>query len=249
MNRILLVEDEPNLAFSLKLNFEAEGYELEHAATGPAAVEAFEKFDDIAVIILDVMLPGMDGFAVARALRSKNERIGIIMLTARASDQDRVRGFEAGVDDYLTKPFHFKELLLRVKRMLARHELLNSGTGHQLKDGPESSVQGSSPDSQAVIKLGGITLDCYKLTLESPAGHVQITALEADLLRELMEQRGKVLSRAWLLERVWGLQGAVETRTVDNFIVRLRRYIEKDLKHARLIKSVRGRGYMLSLDE
>ncbi len=224
--RILLVEDEVNLARPLQFNLEQEGYEVRSTPNGREALEwlSREHFD---LIILDVMIEEMDGFEVARRVRRKDQRLPILMLTARSTDQDRVLGLELGADDYMVKPFHLKELLLRVRRMLERTNWYSQSTRREQK-----------------ITVAGFTVDLEKLQGEGPRGDIQITALEAELLALLTAEPNRVLSRAELLERVWGYSSEVASRTVDNFIVRLRRYFEEEPDQPRHFISVRGRGYM-----
>ncbi len=224
--RILLVEDEVNLARPLQFNLEQEGYEVRSTPNGREALEwlSREHFD---LIILDVMIEEMDGFEVARRVRRKDQRLPILMLTARSTDQDRVLGLELGADDYMVKPFHLKELLLRVRRMLERTNWYSQNTRREQK-----------------ITVAGFTVDLEKLQGEGPRGDIQITALEAELLALLTAEPNRVLSRAELLERVWGYSSEVASRTVDNFIVRLRRYFEEEPDQPRHFISVRGRGYM-----
>ena len=228
--RLLLVEDEPHIAFSLILNLEAEGFHVVHAATGPKAVQEFATEGPFHAIILDVMLPEMDGFQVAKAIRIQDARVAILMLTARSAENDRLLGFEAGVDDYIAKPFHLKELLARVRRMTERANLY---------------LNRHSPVDHEEIKVGAIHLDFGQLLLTHNEQSHTVTKLEADFLRELMEQPGRVVSREYLLEKVWGLRASTETRTIDNFVVRLRKMIELDPKNPKLLVSVRGKGYKL----
>jgi DNA-binding response OmpR family regulator len=232
--RLLLVEDEPHLAFTLKLNFEAEGFDVVHAEDGAQAIKLFASKGPFHAVILDVMLPELDGFAVARALRLENPRIGIIMLTARSGEDDRLSGFHAGADDYIAKPFHLQELLARVRRMTERAVLY------------ESSQKNTSSGQ---IEACGLYLDCDQLILRNWEKTQPVTKLEADFLKELMSQPGRVVSREHLLEKVWGLRSTTETRTIDNFVVRLRKMIELDPKDPKIIISVRGRGYKLSADD
>jgi DNA-binding response OmpR family regulator len=224
--RILLVEDEVNLARPLQFNLEQEGYEVRSTPNGREALEwlSSERFD---LIILDVMIEEMDGFEVARRVRRRDQRLPILMLTARGADQDRIQGLELGADDYMVKPFHLKELLLRVQRMLQRSNWYVDG-----KRRPRE------------ITVVGYTIDLEKLQGNGPRGELQITALEAELLAALTAEPNRVLSRAELLERVWGYSSEAESRTVDNFIVRLRRYFEEEPNQPRHFISVRGRGYM-----
>lgn len=230
--KILLVEDEPHLAFTLQFNLQAEGYDVVPAVNGQIAVEKFASDGPFNLIILDVMLPEIDGFEVARRIRQSDQKTGILMLTALASKNDRITGFEAGVDDYITKPFHLEELLLRIRRMVERAEFF---------------TQTQAPAAnEHIIKFGPFELDTEALLLKSHNGEHTLTALEADILKEFMNSPKRVLSREYLLDKVWGIQGDIDTRTVDNFVVRLRRYLEKDPSNPEFLVSIRGRGYRLS---
>ncbi len=224
--RILLVEDEVNLARPLQFNLEQEGYDVSTTSSGKEALalQARERFD---LIILDLMIEEVDGFEVARQVRRRDERLPILMLTARSAQQDRVRGLEVGADDYMIKPFHLQELLLRVQRMLERSSWYTANRG---------------PARQIVV--AGYTVNLEQLTGTGPRGDLQLTALETKLLEVLASEQNRVLSRGELLERVWGYHSEVETRTVDNFIVRLRRYFEEEPEEPRHFISVRGKGYM-----
>lgn len=226
--RILLVEDEPHLAFTLNLNLEAEGYEVVHATTGPQAVEFFNTNGPFDVIILDGMLPELDGFEVAASIRKHSNRTGIIMLTARAGERDRLRGFEVGVDDYIAKPFHLQELLARIKRTIERSAMFSKELGQE-----------------DFVRFGSCELDMSGLLLRRGGQIFEITKLEADFLKELAKHAGKVVSREHLLDRVWGISTEVETRTIDNFVVRLRKMLEDDPKNPQVLISVRGKGYKL----
>ncbi len=230
VKKILLVEDEPNLAFNLQFNLQAEGYEVIPAVNGLIALEKFQKDSPFDLIILDVMLPELDGFGVAKEIRKTNDKIHILMLTALGREEDRLKGFDIGVDDYITKPFHLKELLMRVKRMVRR---------------AEHFVPTDEETTSGKFNYGPFTLNSDLLQLTTPKGVVSLTAMEADILKEFMSAPEKVLSRQALLDRVWGMKGDVETRTVDNFIVRLRKYMETDPSNPTYLVSVRGRGYRL----
>ncbi len=223
---ILLVEDEINLARPLHFNLEQEGYRVRATPSGREALQWLqgERFD---LIILDIMIEEMDGFEVARRIRKRDQRLPILMLTARTAEADRVLGLEIGADDYLVKPFHLRELLLRVRRMLQR--------GVWYSDRPPPSRE---------ISVGGFTVNLDQLTAAGPAGKLQLTALEARLLEVLTAQPNRVVSRAELLEKVWGYHADIETRTVDNFIVRLRKYFEPEPERPRYFISIRGQGYM-----
>lgn len=228
--RILLVEDEPNLAFQLGFNLQAEGYDVVPAVDGQIAVSKFTNDGPFDLIILDVMLPELNGFEVTKHVRGRDDQTQILMLTALGKEEDRLRGFEAGVDDYITKPFHLQEFLLRVKRMVRRSTFFEKA--------PEAVADN-------MITCGPFELDTNLLQLKAPHGAFSLTALESDILKEFMTNPKKVLSRQYLLDTVWGMKGDIETRTVDNFIVRLRRYLEPDPHNPRYLVSVRGRGYRL----
>jgi len=223
---ILLVEDEINLARPLHFNLEQEGYRVRATPSGREALQWLqgERFD---LIILDIMIEEMDGFEVARRIRKRDQKLPILMLTARTAEADRVLGLEIGADDYLVKPFHLRELLLRVRRMLQR------GVWYSDRAQPNRE-----------ISIGGFTVNLDQLTATGPAGKLQLTALEARLLEVLTAQPNRVLSRSELLEKVWGYHADIETRTVDNFIVRLRKYFEPEPERPRYFISIRGQGYM-----
>jgi len=224
--RILLVEDEAHLAVPLRFNLEQEGYEIRVTASGREALDLLrrETFD---LIILDLMIEELDGLEVARQVRRQDERLPILMLTARSTEQDRVMGLKIGADDYMIKPFHLPELLLRVRRMLQR------SCWYTNQDRPPREVV-----------IAGYRVNLDRLHASGPAGELELTALEADLIEALTAEPNRVLSRAELLEKVWGYRSDMETRTVDNFILRLRRYFEDEPDQPRHFISVRGRGYM-----
>jgi DNA-binding response OmpR family regulator len=230
--RILLVEDEPNLAFNIQFNLQAEGFDVVPAVDGQIAVAKFDSDGPFDLVILDVMLPELDGFAVARHIRGQDDQTHILMLTALGKEEDRLKGFEAGVDDYITKPFHLKEFILRVRRMIKRSQYFA---------GQEDGSSSASP----IIRCGPFELDVDLLQFKSPIGDFTLTAMEADILRQFLQNPKRVLSRQYLLDTVWGMKGDIETRTVDNFIVRLRRYVESDPSNPKVLVSVRGRGYRL----
>ena len=225
-SKILLVEDELNLARPLQYNLEQEGYEVRSTPSGKEALALYgrEPFD---LIILDLMLEEMDGFEVARQIRQRDQRLPIIMLTARSAVEDRIHGLELGADDYVIKPFHLRELLLRVERMIER-----------------ASWFAACERPERIIAISGYQVDLERLTGEGPRGPLQLTALEADLLQTLVLHPNHVFSRGELLEKVWGYHSEVETRTVDNFIVRLRKHFEEEPDQPRHFISLRGKGYM-----
>ncbi len=224
--RILLVEDELNLARPLQFNLEQDGYDVQATPSGKKALQmhASEPFH---LIILDLMIEEMDGFEVARQLRQRDQRLPIIMLTARSAIEDRIHGLEMGADDYMIKPFHLRELLLRVERMLERTTWYAANT----------------PPPQPLV-IGRYSVDLEKLSGSGPRGPLQLTALEAGLLETLTTHPNHVFTRGELLEKVWGYHSEVETRTVDNFIVRLRKYFEEEPEQPRHFVSLRGKGYM-----
>jgi DNA-binding response OmpR family regulator len=226
MNRphILLVEDEANIAQALLFNLELEGYRVTHAMTGAAALSSFasERFD---LIILDLMLPDSHGIDICRQLRRKDSRLPILILTALGEEKHRVDGLDAGADDYLTKPFSLGEFLLRVKGMLRRSQWYR----------PAKSGE--------IVAFGGNRVNLAELTAETPRGAVTLTELEGRMLAAFLAAEGRVLTRSELLEQVWGMTADTETRTLDNFVVRLRKHFEEDSTNPRHFQTVRGRGY------
>jgi len=229
VTRILVVEDEEHIAEGLRFNLEAEGYEVETFADGPSAVEALSAAE-IDLVILDLMLPGYSGFEVLSRIRAAGRFVPVLILTAKDSAEDRVRGLEEGADDYLVKPFHLDELLARVRGLLRRRRW--DGVGEE-------------PTAPRPIAIGESTLHAERFTLETPRGPVELTTRELGLLRALVDREGEVATRAELLEEVWGLRPDTQTRVIDSFVVRLRRYLEADPARPRHLISVRGRGYKL----
>ena len=229
MSRILVVEDEAHLAEGLQYNLEAEGHEVEIAVDGPAAAtrlaDAERGFD---LVILDLMLPGMSGFEVARRARAAGNYVPILILSAKDDAADVVRGLEEGGDDYLTKPFRLEELLARVRGLLRRRRW------------DRVPREDESPRS---VAFGRAAVHFDRFEIESPSGTLRLTTREAALLRALIERAGQAVTRGELLEDVWGLRADTNTRVVDSFIVRLRRYVEEDPARPRHILSVRGHGY------
>lgn len=231
MARLLVVEDEPHLAMGLRFNLEADGHEVEVVGDGE---QALARLADLAAaridaVILDVMLPGRDGFEVTRALRAGGSFVPILMLTARGRSEDVLVGFEAGVDDYLPKPFELAILLARVRSLLRRTSW-------------QASPPVSAPAPQ-VIRFAGNTLDLEALELRVGTLPYHLTAMEADLLHYLLRNAGKVVSRKAILEDVWNLHEETDTRAIDNFIVRLRRFLNEDPASPRHVLTVRGVGY------
>jgi DNA-binding response OmpR family regulator len=234
MSRILVVEDEPHLAQGLRFNLEAEGHAVEVVDNGEdALLRLLKEEKNFDAVVLDIMLPGKDGFAVARELRDAEQFVPLLMLTARSRPEDVLKGFEAGADDYLPKPFSLDILLARVRSLLRRKDWLRSANG---------GASGKTPEPDVVL-FGDNTVDFAKLQISSGKRVFQLTMMEGDLLRYLIQNSGRPVSRKALLENVWDLKEDTETRAIDNFIVRLRRYIEKDPSKPRHLITVRGLGY------
>ncbi|MBI2189149.1 MAG: response regulator transcription factor [Acidobacteria bacterium] len=233
MSRILIVEDEQHIADGLRFNLEAEGHEATVVAAGERALALLvgerRPFD---VVILDVMLPGTDGFTVASELRAAGNFVPILMLTARGSAADVLRGFEAGTDDYLPKPFELSILLARVKGLLRRRRW------NEQEPAPTEAPPG--PD---VYTFAGRTLDFTAMEVRVRDETHRLTVMECDLLRYLVRKAGQPVSRRAILEEVWGLPQDLDTRAIDNFIVRLRRYIEDRPAAPQFLQTVRGVGY------
>ncbi len=232
MKHILIVEDEEHLAIGIQFNLKAEGYRATVASDGPSALALIEKdADDIDLIILDLMLPGMSGYAVCEAIRESGNNVPVLMLSARTLSEDRIRGFDVGTDQYVEKPFELDELLSRVRNLLAR-----------------SASQPPNPANKFVANtfcFGGdrvrINFDTFEVTVGGKL--LRLTNMEMNLIRYFAENEGSVVSRGQLLDNVWGMSSSPTTRTVDNFIVRLRKYFEVDPATPRHFISVRGAGY------
>jgi len=224
--RILLVEDEESLAVGLKYNLEEEGYTVDRAKDGREALKQFKlkKFD---LIILDIMIPYINGFEVAEEVRQTDPQIPILILTARSAAGDKIKGLESGADDYLAKPFHLTELLLRVKGMLKRKAWYQKVSSEQ-----------------PVYKFGDNEINFENFNCKCGNKEFTLTAHEAMVMKYLIENKGKIVSRKELLENVWHMNPDVETRTVDNFIARLRKYFEPNPSNPVYIKSVRSAGYV-----
>lgn len=230
--RVLIVEDEEHLAMGLRFNLEAEGYLVETAGEGESALKLLlgaEK--DYDVVILDVMLPGRNGFEVTHALREAGQYVPVLMLTARGRPEDVLRGFEAGADDYLPKPFDLAILLARLRGLLRRREWLR----HAEPDQPQAG--------QDQYFFSEKMIDFAALELHTKGRVVKLTLMEADLLRYLTNHVGRPVSRKQILEDVWNLREDTDTRVIDNFVVRLRKYVETDPSNPRHLLTVRGIGY------
>jgi DNA-binding response OmpR family regulator len=237
--RVLVVEDEAHLAQGLRFNLEAEGYAAEVVGDGESATDRLlGKKEDFDVIVLDIMLPGKDGFEVVSELRAARNYVPVLMLTARGRPEDVLKGFASGADDYLAKPFDLSILLARLQGLLRRSEWMR----RQPADGSGEGESNSSGDF-GTFSFAGRTIDFGELELRSDNSTVRLTVMEAELLRHLVRNDGKVVSRKQILEEVWGLHEDTDTRAIDNFIVRLRRYIEDDPGRPRHLLTVRGVGY------
>ncbi len=224
---IMLVEDEIHLARGICFNLEEEGYRISHFETGEKALTALE-FEHFDLIILDVMLPGMDGFEACQAVRKLDARVPILMLTARSEDSDRVHGLENGADDYLTKPFNLAEFLLRVRGMLRRSSWYR----------PDPVEEG--------YRFGVNEVFLLSYRARTAQGEIDLTEMEVRVLSLFFQKEGQAIPRGELLQTVWGYTTDTETRTLDNFIVRLRRYFEPDSGKPVHFQTVRGVGYRFS---
>jgi len=231
---IAIVEDEEHLAQGLIFNLEAEGYRTHHEADGDAAMAwLLSAEEQPAAILLDVMLPGRDGFSIVRALRVAGRYTPVLLLTARGRTEDILEGFAAGADDYLPKPFDLNILFARLTGLLRRL--------HWQGIPKVESVE--APSSPATISLAGRTIDFDSLEIITPEKTIHLTLMEADLLRYLLERPNKIIARKELLENVWRVHEDTDTRAIDNFIVRLRRYLEPDPAKPVHLLTVRGVGY------
>ncbi|PYX64506.1 MAG: DNA-binding response regulator [Acidobacteria bacterium] len=246
MSRVLIVEDEAHLAQGLRFNLEAEGHSVDVVGDGEAALDRLltnkQQFD---AVVLDVMLPGKDGFAVASELRASKNYVPVLMLTARGRPEDVLKGFASGVDDYLPKPFELAILLARLQGLLRRSEWLHQSrnAGAEVRGKPQSEADPASISDYGVFSFGGKTINFGTLQLHTNGNTIQLTMMESELLRHLMRNQGRVVSRKSILEEVWGLHEDTDTRAIDNFIVRLRRYIEENPSKPRHLLTVRGVGY------
>ena len=254
MSKVLIVEDERHLADGLRFNLEAEGYTVETVADGEAALAPLlDERASYDAVVLDVMLPGKDGFAVAAELRQAGQYVPLLMLTARGRPEDVLRGFEAGADDYLPKPFELAVLLARLKGLLRRREwfqLDRGGAAAQSRPVAQSGTSaglgaqgGGTAPAPDLFAFAGKQIDFGALELRTGNQTMRLTLMEAELLRHLIKHAGRVVSRKSLLEQVWGLREDTDTRAIDNFIVRLRKYIEVEPACPRHLLTVRGVGY------
>ena len=229
-NIILVIEDDAHIAEGLKLNLSLQGYEVVSAADGPSGLQKWKQIRPD-LIVLDIMLPGIDGLSVLKAIRLEDDRLPVLILSAKAASDDVVRGLSYGVDDYLAKPFNLEEFLLRVERLLKRA-------------GWNRHANAPQTPTRTNFKFGGNTIDFEKNIAHCRQGQITLTEQEAKLLKLFIANRGKPLSRDALLEIGWGYTRNITTRTVDNFIVRLRKYFEENPKDPVYFISIRSIGYM-----
>ncbi|MCM3882037.1 MAG: response regulator transcription factor [Vicinamibacterales bacterium] len=233
MSRLLVVEDEAHIASGLRFNLEADGHSVVLADTGEAALASLAAdAANIDLVVLDVMLPGIDGFTVASRMRAKGWLIPVLMLTARGRAEDVLSGFEAGADDYLPKPFELSILVARINALLRRHAWHKAARD-----------AASGPARSAPYTFAGKTVDFDAQELQVRARKYPLTLMEANLLRYLVQHEGKAVSRKNMLEDVWNLHEDTDTRAIDHFIARLRKYIEKEPSRPKHLQTVRGVGY------
>jgi len=249
MSRVLVVEDEEHLAQGLRFNLEAEGYSAEVVGDGETATERLlGKSENFDAVVLDIMLPGKDGFSVVAELRAARNYVPVLMLTARGRPEDVLKGFASGADDYLPKPFDLEILLARLQGLLRRSQWVRVAQPEAQSDGTQRGGAAAAGDGHSVGDFGsfsfsGKTIDFGALELRSGDNTIHLTLMESELLRHLVQNDGKVVSRKQILEEVWGLHEDTDTRAIDNFVVRLRRYIEDDPAKPRHLLTVRGVGY------
>lgn len=243
MNSVLVVEDEQHLADGLRFNLEAEGYTVETVSDGETALSLLlERRRSYDAIVLDVMLPGKDGFTVATELREAGYFVPVLMLTARGRPEDVLRGFESGADDYLPKPFELSVLLARLNALLRRRQWFRQDQT-QAQAGAVAPQADHTDQGPEQFTFGNLVIDFANLELRTPEQTIRLTLMEAQLLRYLVKHEGKVVSRKAILEDVWNLNEDTDTRAIDNFVVRLRKYIEDDPTKPKHLLTVRGVGY------
>ncbi|CAN5490258.1 response regulator transcription factor [soil metagenome] len=237
--KILIVEDEQHIAEGLRFNLEAENFEVEIVGDGKQALQILltenKQFD---AIILDVMLPELSGFTVAKTLREAENYTPILMLTARNRPEDVLQGFAAGTDDYLPKPFELSIFMARLNGLLRRREWLKRET---------NSFQ-SSPAAKEIFAINNKTIDFTNLEIKTEEETIRLTLMEVKLLRHLIENAGNAVSRKTILEEVWDLHEDTDTRAIDNFIVRLRKYLEDEPNNPKFLQTVRGVGYRFVIE-
>ncbi|MFZ5573449.1 MAG: response regulator transcription factor [Thermodesulfobacteriota bacterium] len=232
--RILVVEDEEHIAEGLRLNLSLQGYEVHIAGSGSAGLQEWKNWRPD-LIVLDIMLPGIDGLSVLQNIRLEDGHIPILILSAKSTTQDKIKGLSYGVDDYLTKPFHLEEFLLRIERLLARATRSSAGSNDASK---------GLAHIPEVFSFGDNRIDFANAIAHCRAGTINLTEQEIKLLKLFIANQGKLLSRKKILEIGWGYAGVTSTRTVDNFIVRFRKYFEENPKNPIYFKSIRSMGYL-----
>lgn len=228
-SRILIIEDEMHIAEGLKLNFELQGYEVEIAENGIIGLEKYEKQPDWDLVLVDLMLPGIDGQTIIKRLRIQNEKLPIMVVSAKDQSTDKVKCLELGVDDYITKPFVLDELLLRVNRLLQRN-LWNQSQGP------------NKEENLTKYRFGENVVDFIQTHAETVNGQINLTVQELKILKIFFDTPGVPITRDELLDKGWGMSN-VNSRTVDNFVVRLRKYFEPDPSNPIYFSSIRGVGY------
>lgn len=251
MSAVLVVEDEKHLADGLRFNLEAEGYTVNTVSDGEAALSLFfDEHQNYDALVLDVMLPGKDGFTVASELRAAGNFVPVLMLTARGRPEDVLRGFESGADDYLPKPFELSVLLARLNALLRRRQWFHQDQTQEqatradvAAPHPDGKDAAYRDDQREEFSFNNRVIDFGNLELRTPEQTIRLTLMEAQLLRYLVKHEGSVVSRKAILEKVWGLNEDTDTRAIDNFIVRLRKYIEDDPTEPKHLLTVRSVGY------
>src|SRR5579863_4248014 len=244
MSRVLVVEDEAHLAQGLRFNLEAEGYSAEIVGDGESATDRLiDKKENFDAIVLDIMLPGKDGFSVVSELRAARNYVPVLMLTARSRPEDVLKGFAAGADDYLPKPFDLSILLARLQGLLRRSQWMKTSRSAESSDGAPPASDPANISDFGKVSFGGKTIDFGTLELRAHGNVIHLTLMESELLRHMVRNDGRVVSRKQILEEVWGLHEDTDTRAIDNFMVRLRRYVEDDPAEPRHLLTVRGVGY------
>ncbi len=225
MNRILLVEDDPSMALGLEFNLRSEGYDIVLRNDAESALDTLASEPDFDLIVVDWMLPGLDGIGMLRRLREAGNRIPVLLLTARDGNEDVVEGLDSGADDYLTKPFDLNVLLARIRRLLKSRSW---------------RAEGIAPDEAC---FDNVQVDFNSLTAEVRGKGIRLTYKEAQILKLLWEKRNQIVSREELLKKIWGVEGYIQSRTVDNHIVQLRKLLEENPKKPKYILSIHGSGY------
>jgi DNA-binding response OmpR family regulator len=232
-NRILIIEDDEHIAQGLKLNLSIQGHEVSIAGDGTTGLRMWKEWNPH-LIVLDIMLPGLDGLSVLRHIRLEDEKLPVLIISAKGGHDDKVRGFSYGVDDYLAKPFNLEEFLMRIERLMKRSSWSRNGAASDKLEVQEDNT----------YVFGSNTVDFGTMTAQGAQGTILLTDQEVRLLKIFIANRGKPLSRKVLLEVGWGYCGETTTRTVDNFVVRLRKYFENDPENPVYFKSIRSIGYV-----